>query len=613
MNLLRLLPHRFFSQVLFFVGLTVMLASLLVGGVFTYESVARTRIQHNKEIVFLAQNIAAMAGMPIITNDTEFLDDILKLNAQFSFVDSILIVDAENNALSEVVKVNGAITKVSLVKHSTPQHEDEAIDLKPPRNIIFTILGNMIPPDTNMELWHPIRAGKLLGSIRIHYSQKEFRQQIITQWIHTFLYACLTVVVMFWLLRWVLRRPMRTLRETALFANNLSTNIGSHIDIYSGTKELFDLTGSLNALSFKLQTQQQDLLKSAAHNQSILDNVADGIISLNANGNIHLFNVAASKIFGYSYAEIENQNIRVLLPRPEENNDEFPANENSIEVGVQELNAVRKNGSQFPAEITITRTNEQNENIYICIVRDITERQRLDRMKSEFVSTVSHELRTPLTSINGALKIIDSGSVGAVPEMVNSLIGVAIKNSQRLIILINDLLDMEKLAAGKMQLSIAPVNLIECIEQSIESNVSYAANHNVSYVFGEHPEQIMVLADVHRLAQVITNILSNAAKFSAGYPRVDVRVIIFSNMARVEIEDHGKGIPIDFQSEIFGAFAQANNGNTRVQGGSGLGLKISKALINDMRGEIGFTTEIGKGSVFWFTLPLVGAESVERL
>jgi signal transduction histidine kinase len=182
------------------------------------------------------------------------------------------------------------------------------------------------------------------------------------------------------------------------------------------------------------------------------------------------------------------------------------------------------------------------------------------------------------------------------------MIGLAQKNSERLILLINDLLDMEKLVAGKMEMRMANVDLVSLLKQSIADNTAYADKYDVKLNLASNVESALVLGDAARVAQVLANLLSNAAKFSGQSKVVDVRVIVKEDACLVEVEDHGDGIADDFQEKIFSAFAQANSGNTRQQGGTGLGLKISKAIVEAMGGEIGFRTKAGHGTVFWFSL-----------
>ena len=235
---------------------------------------------------------------------------------------------------------------------------------------------------------------------------------------------------------------------------------------------------------------------------------------------------------------------------------------------------------------------------------DITERRRIETMKAEFVSTVSHELRTPLTSIKGALGLVCGGVLGAVPEQAKAVLEVALKNSQRLEILINDLLDMEKLLAGEMQFDFQLHELMPLIEHSRESAVPYAQQYQVTILLKERADGVRVRVDASRLQQVMGNFLSNAAKFSPQGGEVDILARQHDGIVRVEVVDHGPGIPENFRDRIFQKFSQADSSDTRQRGGTGLGLAITKELIERMNGHVGFESQPGQGAVFYFELPI---------
>ncbi|MFA7279938.1 MAG: PAS domain S-box protein [Sterolibacterium sp.] len=236
---------------------------------------------------------------------------------------------------------------------------------------------------------------------------------------------------------------------------------------------------------------------------------------------------------------------------------------------------------------------------------DITERRGVEQMKAEFVSMVSHELRTPLTSVNGALGLVCGGAVNPASDQAKTMLEVAYKNSQRLIVLINDLLDMEKLSAGKMQFDMQEQALMPIIEQSLESNRAYAEKHGVKLLLQERTDDVKVTVDAGRLQQVMSNFLSNAAKFSPEGGQVEVLMKRQGQFVRVEVIDHGPGISEEFRGRIFQKFSQADSSDTRQKGGTGLGLAITKELIERMNGRIGFDSTPGLGSCFYFELPMV--------
>lgn len=237
------------------------------------------------------------------------------------------------------------------------------------------------------------------------------------------------------------------------------------------------------------------------------------------------------------------------------------------------------------------------------LARDISRRKEMDRMKSEFVSTVSHELRTPLTSIRGALGLLAGGAVGKLPPEGERLIGIALNNSVRLVSLINDILDIEKIAAGKMEFHFRPLDVDGLIDQGIESNRSYAESFGVRLVRVGAPTHARISADSNRLMQVLANLLSNAVKFSPRGETVEILSGREGGRVWFAVRDHGPGIPRHFRHRVFERFAQADGSDSRQKGGTGLGLAITKAIVERHGGTIRFETEEGKGTTFIVELP----------
>jgi PAS domain S-box-containing protein len=240
-------------------------------------------------------------------------------------------------------------------------------------------------------------------------------------------------------------------------------------------------------------------------------------------------------------------------------------------------------------------------------LHDITRLIRIERMKSEFVATVSHELRTPLTAISGALGLISGGVLGELPVHVQKMLDIANKNSQRLSHLINDLLDIEKLSAGKLYFDMQTQALMPLIEQALDANRSYGAERRVTLDLASGLADACVSVDSQRLMQVLSNLLSNAIKYSPQDGRVEIAVEQRDTAVRVTVSDHGPGIPVEFRASIFQKFAQADSSDTRLKGGTGLGLAISRELVERMGGSIGFDSVAGEGAVFYFEFPLCPA------
>lgn len=234
---------------------------------------------------------------------------------------------------------------------------------------------------------------------------------------------------------------------------------------------------------------------------------------------------------------------------------------------------------------------------------DITERKKVERLKIEFISTVSHELRTPLTSIRGSLGLILGDAVGKMPEKAKQLLDIAYNNCERLIRLINDILDIEKYEAGKMIFIKKTCEISSLVREAILANQSYVEKYHVT-LRQEPSLPFIVHVDYDRIMQVLANLISNAAKFSPSGGEIIISITQQQQMVRVSVSDQGKGISKEFQTKIFQKFAQADSSSTRASGGTGLGLSISRIIVEKMGGTLEFSTKENQGSIFYFDLPI---------
>lgn len=346
--------------------------------------------------------------------------------------------------------------------------------------------------------------------------------------------------------------------------------------------------------------------------QAILANVLDAIILIDGRGHIEIFNPAAERVFGYSAHEVIGKNVKILMPEPHHSNhDGYLANymsggERKVIGFARELEAVRKDGTIFPMELGVTEMKVRERRLFLGTVRDITERKAAERIKSEFVSTVSHELRTPLTSIHGSLGLLGGGAAGDISDQGKQLIQVAFQNSESLVHLIDDILDVEKLEAGKMIFALSDVGVAGLLTRAMDVNSAYADKYGVILTCVDDAPEARILVDADRFAQVIANLISNAVKFSPRGESVTITAALCDTGVRFSVTDHGPGVPEDFHDQIFQNFTQADGSDTRQKGGTGLGLSISKAIVEGMGGTIGFTNEEGGGATFSFIMPQVG-------
>lgn len=274
-----------------------------------------------------------------------------------------------------------------------------------------------------------------------------------------------------------------------------------------------------------------------------------------------------------------------------------------------------RDGHDIPVEIALRYIAPPGEKpCFVSVVRDISERKSLDKLKREFVSIVSHELRTPLTSIRGSLGLVANGITGQLPPEAQVYVDIALSNCERLVGLINDILDIEKIRSGSTKLHMQPVDLVSIIRTAVAGEEADAAAHHVALSFVEDVPDVEVLADKDRLLQVLTNLISNAVKFGGPGKPVELSMIKQDNRIRVNVRDHGPGIPDQFAEHVFERFTQEDSSNTRSRAGAGLGLSIAKTLIEAMLGEIGFETTPDDGTTFFFDLPVLpsGQELARR-
>lgn len=249
---------------------------------------------------------------------------------------------------------------------------------------------------------------------------------------------------------------------------------------------------------------------------------------------------------------------------------------------LQEIPGRREDGTVFPCDVAVTAVLLADGIHYVVVARDISERKRVERLKAEFVASVSHELRTPLTSIAGSLGLLVGGAGGVMPDRAQRLITIAHDNAERLVRLINDILDIEKIDSDQMTFNNSYVDLGAILQQAVEQNRGYADRFKVSLNLGPVPINAYLWADADRLMQVLANLISNAAKFSPPGETVDIITWSDNNRHRISICDRGAGIDEAFRSRIFNRFAQADSSDTRQKGGTGLGLSIVREIVTKL-------------------------------
>jgi PAS domain S-box-containing protein len=351
---------------------------------------------------------------------------------------------------------------------------------------------------------------------------------------------------------------------------------------------------------------RSELEEKTAKLESIIDTAADGIIALDEYNCIVSFNKAAQQLFLVTSAEVVGKNLSEFL-LPESTSGTARSSRTRMLAlhgsGTIQLRGQRSDGTVFPIEAGMSHVRLAGYTLSTCIIRDITERKEVERRVREFYSTVSHELRTPLTSIRGALGLMEGGLAGILAPKAAQLVKVARTESDRLIRLINDILDIQKIEADKLRLKLKEVSAEELVASTVDAIAGMASESNVEIVSNVNGGG-KITCDEDRICQVLTNLVANAVKYSPEGSQVVVSLDSGDpNSIKFSVTDAGPGIAPEQVHKLFGKFQQLDSSDARQRGGTGLGLAITKAIVEQHGGTIGVESRVGKGSTFWFQIP----------
>lgn len=359
------------------------------------------------------------------------------------------------------------------------------------------------------------------------------------------------------------------------------------------------------------QSSAAGLAKHQSFLRQVIDTDENLIFVCDSDGRIELCNIAFARFIGTSPDRVQNRTPAELGLT--ERLSALMDGHDSMLGELQELRrdkvpAAASDGTRRWFQV-IKRPLEPDgdRQRVLTVAVDVSVRHQVEQMKSEFISTVSHELRTPLTAIRGALSMLRDGMAGEVPAGARPLVDIAHKNSERLVRLINDILDVEKLDAGRIELHLQRLKLAPQLELAVAQIAPYAREYDVTVRIVEQDDAV-VQVDADRFAQVMDNLLSNAIKHSPRGGEVRIGAGRQGDMVEVSVADDGAGIPASFRGRVFERFAQADSSDARRRGGTGLGLAITRSLVERFGGTIGFTTADGVGTRFHVRLPI----AVER-
>ncbi len=622
--LYKLRPRHFLTQVNLLTALAIILSTTILTA---YQVTKISQFQYENSLAVLsaiANNVDTSVRSSLMVKDYGNIEQLLLHSANFPGITSLTVTNPSGSIISAVERMPGQAIQVvySAEKRLSPASKS---------SLLIWTYGSSLHANplllgldaTELTLLHPLEKGEL-GWLHLSFSVSKVQEEALLLIRNGLIFALSSLLIFILVLSYLLKPALRAIAEATIFARGLNTIAGQQFNTHTGSVELEQLVQVLNETSSHLYLQDAEFKKSNALLSNVLAAASEiSIVATDKQGLITLFNSGAERLLGYTAAEVINTltPIHFLLPaevsaRARELSDTMGyavegfkalthiAEKHGSEQG--EWTYVKKSGELVPVSRVVTTMRDEAGSIigYLGIAQDISERLRNDKIKSEFVSTVSHELRTPLTAISGALGLMSGGALGEMPEAAKLMLAIAYKNSQRLSFLINDLLDMEKLAAGKMHFDMKQQLLMPLIEQAVDENKTYGIDRRIKIALSHVEPDALIWVDSHRLLQVFANLLSNAIKYSPDEGTVAVAVHLHKNTVRISVRDNGHGIPQEFHKRIFGKFTQADSSDTRQKGGTGLGLAITRELVQRMNGYIGFDSIEGQGCTFYVDLPL---------
>jgi len=385
-----------------------------------------------------------------------------------------------------------------------------------------------------------------------------------------------------------------------------------------------DLPGSPSfILTHGMDVTEQEEAEDELHlvrrqRELILAAVDDGIYGMDLEGNLTFINPAAAKMLGFTADELRGKDIHDLIHHSHADGTQHSKANCPILLGLRRREGVRirddvfwrKDGTTIPVEYVASPLIDEGQIAGMVVAfQDVSERRRLEKMKDEFISTVSHELRTPLTSLRASLGLISSGSLDKRPEKQKQMLEVAIGNCDRLVRLVNDILDFDRVEKGGMPLHREVMQAGDLLRRAADVENEAALKAQITFRF-DAPAKVLVDVDQERILQVLSELVSNAIKFSPPQTIIKLAAQPTENdQVCILVEDQGRGIAEENLDMIFERFQQGDASDSRALGGTGLGLAICRRIVQQHGGQIWVESEPGKGSRFLFTVPVGKAES----
>ncbi|MBS1954624.1 MAG: PAS domain S-box protein [Cyanobacteria bacterium SZAS-4] len=552
---------------------------------------ARQLIGHTNAVIVMIYNaISELAPVSLgasdtVTDDKEFQEKLIAIHQEYESLLALAITPKEeadiqqfgaaiDHGIDVIGDVHRLLGQIGKDLGSFQQlHKRRKQIVKLVRDIKEQV-GLMLGPEMEIERQGPEKA------------------RLYADLLKGIIYAGIGGNILLALVGWRLFSHHIVKRLDTLYANSRKIAMGEALpDVVPGADEISDLDVALHEMA--------DALKEAAEvERALTDNVSDVICSLDSNNRFVALNPACAELWGYDENELLGMNVREIIVAEDADKVTNSLTKGQGESKNFDTRVKLKNGEEADMHWTANWSPKQQS--YFCVVHDISAAKQVERMKKEFVAMVSHDLRTPLNSVLNLLTLMSVDAYGAVNETGHKRLDAAEQDITRLIGLINELLDLEKLEAGEVILDLKEISASSIMQQAQQSVYGFAQQNSVEIVC--EPSTLYVTVDQNRFVQLLINLLSNAVKFSEKGAEVRMQAVRGANYTVFEVSDTGCGIPPEVQSTIFERYKQAEGANKKHKG-TGLGLAICKNIAEQHGGSIGVDSTVGFGSKFWVKIP----------
>jgi PAS domain S-box-containing protein len=453
-----------------------------------------------------------------------------------------------------------------------------------------------------MTVTKPVRlGGRVLGGVRLKYSLAGLAEDQALLARRTFMvggiFALLGVIAAALLTEAVTRPLKEVIRATRALSEG---EPAPRLPVRTAD-EVGELAEAFNEMTRNLR----DTTVSRDYLDRVLETMGECLVVTGPDGTITRVNPAVCRLSGVGEEELLGQNIRDLIRAPQGHISLLDSLQPDGTAYGLETELLAKGGESVPVMVSVgvMEASAGRTRSFVVVAADIGERLRQEQQKDEFVTMVHHEVRAPLTAVRGAIGLLEGGVAGELGERGRELVEIALRNSERMERLVNDILASRKLDSGRMEFHLEDVELMSLVQQAVDGTAAYASKLDVRIEVDEGVPGAMVRVDPDRMIQVVTNVLSNAVRFSAEGEAVSVTTTRANDNLRVAVSDNGPGIAEDFRDHVFEAFARGEHDAWRHRSGTGLGMSISKGIIEELGGSITFETEIGAGTTFFIDVP----------